>query len=108
MRRRGPREAVEPYRLQVHEPEGLAIGEQLAAALDSLALEDPVLPAGVTDRPADVWEPLLAVAEGVGGAGPGRAAEACLHFVAGPAGVSRPRSTWPSLADLRRVFTAHG
>ena len=68
MRRRGPREVVEPYRLRVHEPEGLAIGEQLAAALDSLVLpEDPVMPAGVTDRPADVWEPLMAVAEGVGG-----------------------------------------
>ena len=64
MRRRGPMDVVEPYRLRVHEPEGLAIGEQLAAALEPLALpEDPVLPAGVTDRPADVWEPLLAVEE---------------------------------------------
>ena len=109
MRRRGPGEAVEPYRLRVHEPEGLAIGEQLAAALDSLVIpEDPVLPAGVTDRPADVWEPLLAVAEGVGGAWPGRAAEACLHFVAGPAGAAEPSLNLLLLADLRRVFTEAG
>lgn len=109
MRRRGPGEAVEPYRLRVHEPDGLAIGEQLAAALDSLVIpEDPVLPAGVTDRPADVWEPLLAVAEGVGGAWPGRAAEACLHFVAGRAGAAEPSLSLLLLADLRRVFLEAG
>lgn len=102
-------DVVEPYRLRVHEPEGLAIGEQLAAALEPLALpEDPVMPPGVTDRPADVWEPLMAVAEGVGGSWPSRAAEACLYFVAGRAGAAEPSLSLLLLADLRRVFLEAG
>jgi hypothetical protein len=40
----------------------------------SSATPGPVMPEGVTDRPADVWEPLLAVADAAGGDWPpGRA-----------------------------------
>ncbi|MFJ2719149.1 tyrosine-type recombinase/integrase [Streptomyces sp. NPDC087437] len=36
---------------------------------------------GVTDRPADVWEPLLAVADAAGGHWPARARAACLELI---------------------------
>ncbi|MBO0882038.1 MAG: DUF3631 domain-containing protein, partial [Mycobacterium sp.] len=41
----------------------------------------PVMPKGVTDRSAEVWESLLAIADSVGGAWPQRAREACRYFV---------------------------
>ncbi len=39
------------------------------------------MPDGITDRPADVWEPLLAVADVAGGDWPRRACEACVTLV---------------------------
>jgi hypothetical protein len=39
------------------------------------------MPPGVTDRPADVWEPLLLAGELAGGEWPERARRACIEFV---------------------------
>lgn len=67
MRRRATDAQVEPYRLRRREPRAWAIGERLADVLDGLSLVDePDLPDGVVDRSADVWEPLLAIAQTVG------------------------------------------
>ena len=108
MRRRAPGESVEPYRLRHHEPEGLAIGERLAEALRVVDLvEDPVLPTGVVDRPADVWEPLLSIAQGVGGHWELAAAAACEHFALAPPDVTASLSLM-LLSDLRGVFSAAG
>lgn len=41
----------------------------------------PEMPEGVSDRPADVWEPLLAVADAAGSHWPERARAACLELV---------------------------
>lgn len=107
MRRRGPGERVEPYRLRIHESQGLATGERLARSMVTLDVPmDPPLPSGVTDRPADVWEPLLAVAIAVGGKWPGRAAQACSHFVLGADRAHEASVNIMLLADLRRVFDA--
>jgi hypothetical protein len=85
MRKRAPNEHVEPYRLRLNEKEGHALRDQLARWADSVrdqvADSWPELPEGVTDRPADVWEPLLAVAEAAGGDWPRRARAACLELV---------------------------
>jgi hypothetical protein len=106
MRRRGPGEVVEPYRLRHHEPQGLTIGEALAEALTSVELaDDPLMPEGVVDRPADVWEPLLAIAQGVSERWAGRSAAACSFFVA-QAQRSEPSLSVMLLADLRAVFDA--
>jgi Protein of unknown function (DUF3631) len=108
MRRRAPDEVVEPYRLRYHEPQGLALGEQLADTLTRVRLvEDPDMPTGVVDRPADVWEPLLSIAYGVGGAWQLRAAQACAHFALAPVDVAASLSL-TLLADLRAVFTTAG
>jgi hypothetical protein len=85
MRRRAPNETVESWRKRVHEPQGHALRERLAKWANSVrkAVDGafPAMPEGVTDRPADVWEPLLAVADAAGGTWPERARAACLELV---------------------------
>ncbi|MBT2383015.1 DUF3631 domain-containing protein [Streptomyces sp. ISL-11] len=85
MRKRAPNEKVEPYRRRIHEREGNALRDRLAewadTVRDDVADAWPVMPEGVSDRPADVWEPLLAVADAAGGHWPTRARAACLELV---------------------------
>jgi hypothetical protein len=63
----------------------------------------PALPDGVADRDADVWEPLIALADAAGSEWPERAREAAEAFVF-EAGRSTPSLGLRLLADLRRVF----
>jgi Protein of unknown function (DUF3631) len=51
------------------------------ANFDALANARPMMPNGVRDRAAEVWEAPLAIADVVGGEWPGRARAACRHFV---------------------------
>ena len=85
MRKRAPNERVEPYRQRINEREGHALRDRLAKWADTVREQVtdawPELPEGVTDRPADVWEPLLAVADAAGGDWPRRARAACLELV---------------------------
>ncbi|MEV4927883.1 DUF3631 domain-containing protein [Streptomyces roseoverticillatus] len=85
MRKRAPNESIEPYRERTNEPQGHALRDRLAAWADTIkdhiAEAWPVMPEGVTDRPADVWEPLLAVADAAGGHWPERSRAACLELV---------------------------
>lgn len=85
MRRRARNEKVEPFRARIHEQEGNALRDRLAtwaeAARGWVLGSWPEMPDGVTDRPADVWEPLLAVADAVGGNWPERARAACVQLV---------------------------
>ncbi|AYV28460.1 hypothetical protein EES41_17180 [Streptomyces sp. ADI95-16] len=86
MRRRARNERVQPFRRRLHAPEGHALRDRLAAWADSVRhLVDgvfPDMPDEVTDRPADVWEPLIAVADAAGGDWPARARAACAQIVA--------------------------
>jgi hypothetical protein len=111
MRRRAPGESVEPWRLRTCGPEGEALGARLAEwsnAVRHLAGQTwPEMPDGVEDRAADVWEPLLAIAELAGGAWPQRARGAAVALVA------RSQERAPTigvllLRDLREVFTTLG
>ncbi|WP_149825958.1 DUF3631 domain-containing protein [Streptomyces tailanensis] len=85
MRKRAPNEKVEPYRRRVHEKQGHALRDRLAkwavTVRDAVAEAWPEMPEGVSDRPGDVWEPLLAVADAAGGHWPERARAACLELV---------------------------
>jgi hypothetical protein len=87
MRRRAPDEPVREFRERSTRPEGEALRERLDAwaldVFDKVGYPWPDMPPGVTDRPADVWEPLLMVAELAGGEWPARAREACQAFVTG-------------------------
>src|SRR6266851_8644652 len=107
MRRRAPHEHIEPYRARVHEPEGWKLRGMLAdwtaTVAEKLTGYWPDMPPGVTDRPADVWEPLLAVADAAGGPWPERARDACTWLVRDNAdrGISLGIRL---LADLRAIF----
>ncbi|MFJ6646757.1 DUF3631 domain-containing protein [Streptomyces sp. NPDC091290] len=85
MRRRARNESIEPYRTRIHEKEGFALRDRLATWAEQVSERVmnvwPALPEGVTDRPADVWEPLLAIADAAGGDWPDRAREACVVLV---------------------------
>lgn len=107
MRRRSAAEHVQPFRQRVHQQEGRSIGERLAHWIatvhDDLAGAWPAMPDGVTDRPADVWEPLLAVADAAGEAWPDRARKACLELLKVAASGEASLGV-RLLADLRTVF----
>ncbi|MEU5706032.1 DUF3631 domain-containing protein [Streptomyces flaveolus] len=85
MRRRARNEKVEPFRARVHEAEGHRLRDRLAAwaeqARGFVMGAWPDMPDGVTDRPADVWEPLIAIADAAGGHWPERARKACVALV---------------------------
>ncbi|MGW5332391.1 DUF3631 domain-containing protein [Streptomyces bauhiniae] len=109
MRKRAPNEKVEPYRQRVHEKQGHALRDRLAKWADSVrdrvAGAWPEMPEGVTDRPADVWEPLLAVADAVGGHWPNRARTACLELISAAHDNDEASLGVRLLTDLRdRVF----
>jgi hypothetical protein len=107
MRRRAPGERVEAYRRRLHLAKGNALRDRLATWAKSVCKDMteawPEMPAGIEDRDADVWEPLLAMADAAGGDWPARARDAAVSLV------SASKESTPSLgirllADLRTVF----
>jgi hypothetical protein len=82
MRRRAPGESVHQLRRRRAIIETAPLARRVAAwchrTAEALDGADPAMPAGITDRPADTWEPLLAVSDAAGGDWPARARAACL------------------------------
>jgi hypothetical protein len=108
MRRRAPNEKVDPFRPRLHEPEGVEISERLAMALQAAVLDaDPLMPHQVVDRPADVWEPLISIAQAAGDRWPDLAEAACLHFAFDGPG-REPSLSVRLLEDLFDVFDEAG
>ena len=107
MRRRAPDERVRDYRERTTRPEGETLRDQLAkwasGVADRVGVPWPKMPPGVADRPADVWEPLLMVADLAGGDWPKRAAEACTAFVTGARDDTETVGT-RLLGDIRDAF----
>jgi hypothetical protein len=107
MRRRAPDERVEPFRSREQEPLGNALRDELgdwaSKVRSQLAAARPEMPEGVEDRDADVWEPLLAVADAAGGDWPERARVAAVALV-GASKENAPSLGIQLLADLRTVF----
>ncbi|MEU6530493.1 DUF3631 domain-containing protein [Streptomyces sp. NPDC046928] len=105
MRRRARNESIEPYRTRIHEKEGFALRDRLAKWAEQVSERVmnvwPTLPDGVTDRPADVWEPLLAIADAAGGDWPDRAREACVVLVAASKANDKGSLGVRLLTDLR-------
>ncbi len=106
MRRRHAGEHVEPYRRRQHSPQGAKI----RALIEAWALEQPKvikdwpeMPPEIQDRDADVWEPLVAVADLAGGEWPKRAREAAVALVADSKD-GEPSLGIRLLADLRAIF----
>ncbi len=111
MRRRSAHEHIEQYRVRVHEEEGHALRDRLALWVESIGPAAgeawPELPAGVVDRRAEAWEPLIAIADQAGGVWPDRARVAAVADVA----AYRGRETSLGiklLIDLRHLFSLGG
>ena len=103
MRRRSPAETIEPFRRRVHHAAGEAINKRLADWVGTLKPDYPVMPAGIEDRNADVWEPLLTIADCAGDRWPERARVSSVNLV----NLSRrdsPSLGMRLLSDLREVF----
>jgi hypothetical protein len=108
MRRRAPNEVVEQFRLRQQETPGHQLRDRLARWADSVRVACgaawPELPPGISDRPAEVWEPLLAVADAAGAEWPKLARAACVALTK----VAQDRRTSLGvrlLTDLRTVFS---
>jgi hypothetical protein len=82
LRRKLPSEKVERWRERTSRPEAEALGERISAwadrAVPMLADARPDVPDELTDRQADGWEPLLAIADMAGAIWPGIAREAAV------------------------------
>jgi hypothetical protein len=85
MKRRRKDQKVEPFRRRLHGIEAEAIKqnlEELAVRIRPQVGEAwPELPPGVEDRHADKWEPLIAIADALGGDWPQIARDTALAFV---------------------------
>jgi len=108
MKRRRPQDRVEPWRHRLNAPEGHAIRDRIAQwarSVGARAMDHwPVIPDGVEDRNADVWEALLTVAELIGGEWPERARVAAVTAVTGSQGGAGESLGISLLRDLRTVF----
>jgi hypothetical protein len=106
MKRRSPGEEVRPYRRRVHKDEGHGLREELAAWGAEYDLGDawPLMPPGIADRDADVWEALLAVADAAGGNWPKVAREAAVALVADAKAAVSESLGIKLLSDIKLVW----
>ena len=107
MRRRAPNEVVCPYRLREHAAQGKALRDRLAswAAASITRVTVPEMPPEVVDRDADVWEPLVTVANLAGGKWPKAARNAAVVLAALGRGEREEKSLGIRLlADMRVVL----
>jgi hypothetical protein len=106
MRRRAPDEHLDSFRLrEQQEPAGI-LREKLVAWCEHVAKHidlDVDMPPAITDRKADCWEPLFAVAKQAGEDWPGRCAEAAL-FLIGRRDEHTETEGTKLLADIREAF----
>jgi len=111
MRRRAPQERLDPFRIRTNEPQGHELRERLrkwAVSVGPQAGEAwPELPSAIVDRAAEVWEPLIAIADAAGGPWPKLARDACVELCK----VAQDRRMSLGirlLADLRVIFEKAG
>jgi hypothetical protein len=109
MKRRAPHEVVEAFRHRKVVTETEPIRERLSiwakANADALSLIEPDMPEGITDRPADVWEPLVMLGD-YAGDGWSEAIRSAATFLNGQRERRDPSLGIKLLADCRTVFAA--
>ena len=110
MRRRAPGEPVEPFRSRQHDAAGHELRDELATWAQKVGAyvgaSWPTLPDGIVDRPAEIWEPLIAVADFAGGHWPTTARKACVELC--KVALDRRLSLGTRLlADLKVIFGDH-
>jgi putative DNA primase/helicase len=103
LRRRRPDEAVEAFRFDSTSPLDQLARQAARWVADNgnqIRSANPEMPAGVFNREADNWRPLLAIADAAGGEWPARARRA----VQGAAGKDDQSARVTLLADIRAIF----
>ena len=108
MRKRLPGQKVESYRRRDHKHIGEALRDDWARwagqVREVAASHRPVLPDGIEDRDADVWEPLIVVADLAGGRWPALARQAALEALQLAKADKRPSLDLKLLADIKAAF----
>jgi len=108
MRRRAPDETVEPFRRREAEPMGTGLKKRIAAwaAKNAKTIEDarPDMPVGIEDRNADVWEPLIAIADAAGGEWPQVARATAVTLVTLAREANLQSLGIQLLTDIRTIF----
>jgi hypothetical protein len=111
MRRRAPGEDIAEFfeedAIGEAEPLRLSLSAWVEDITSELTGARPVMPPGVTDRKAEVWRALLAIADAAGGGWPQRARAACKHFALG-ADPGEMSLGVRLLADLRAIWPRSG
>ena len=106
MRRRAPGESVAPYRMRRDRPGmddlKVHLNRWIRANMRDLELAIPDMP--IEDRAADLWEPLIAVADLAGGRWPEDAREAALVLSEDREANARQSVQSRLLADCRTAF----
>lgn len=107
MRRRKPQEAVAKFRYRavrgLAEPLRLRLAQWAADHIDAVEGASPAMPAGLSDRAEDCWEPLLAIADEAGGDWPKRARDAAVELFKVQQGRDASLGV-RLLADVRAIF----
>jgi hypothetical protein len=107
MRRRAAGEPVDSFRSREQEEPGHALRDRLFWWATKVGPEAgkayPAMPEGIVDRPQEVWEPLVAVADAAGGTWPAAARAACVDMCKA-AGERRGSLGVRLLADLKVIF----
>ena len=108
LKRRAPHEGVERFRLRHAASVGAPVRVQLEAwsrwGSEGLREAEPALPKALSDRAADVWEPLLAIAELAGDDWPTEARDVAVTL-SGRVSVDDDTLATRLLQDVRLVFT---
>jgi len=106
LKRKGPSEKVDRFRPRLVKPQADSLKNLLETWAGQLkALPDPPLPDALTDRQQDGAEPLLAIADAVGGDWPQRARQALLK-ICGEQVADDQSNAVLLLSDIRDIFNA--
>ena len=113
MRRRRPDQKVADFRERDAQAEAAPIREQLQAWAEAseqtLADARPAMPSGVADRAAEIWEPLIAIADLAGEQWAAKARAACTFFVVSSASDDEKLSLGQRLLrDIKILFDTEG
>ncbi|MEJ5928723.1 DUF3631 domain-containing protein [Corynebacterium sp. H128] len=110
MKKRLPHERVSPFKSHKAAKEAQSIvaafDSWAPSAISTLMDVEPDMPPGVVDRPAEVWEPLVAIADMAGGKWPEIVRTACLDHIHAPKD-DRGSMSLDLLSDIRDVM-GHG
>lgn len=111
MKKAGGTRSIKPLRMRFAEPVfnllRVQLGKWATEYSEALSMSLPNMPDGVVDRDADIWEPLIAIADLASEEWSERARKSCVHLI----GVSSKKDEpYPVklLTRVREIYDEHG